>query len=147
MCRCSTAARVAKCLGILLLLGEVRLSDPAIRSARFTAPALYTRGASERLVRPGSRRPRDRQRRSVLCFCVAGLFGEDLVQRGYRSVSAALAYLAARLGAATRQVAHAIRTSALLSGISTASPVTVCLCSPRTARTWLRVGWPWLRRA
>jgi hypothetical protein len=42
-----------------LLLGEVRLSDPTIRSARFTAPALYTRGASERLVQPGSRRLRD----------------------------------------------------------------------------------------
>lgn len=48
-----------------LLLGEVRLSDPAMRSARFTAPALYTRGASERLVQPGSRRLRDRLRRAV----------------------------------------------------------------------------------
>lgn len=48
-----------------LLLGEVRLSDPAIRSARFTAPALYTRGASERLVQPGSRRLRDPFRRAV----------------------------------------------------------------------------------
>jgi hypothetical protein len=82
-----------------------------------------------------------------VCFCVAGLFGEDLLQRGYRSLSAALAYLAALLGAATRQMAHAIRTSASLRGISTASPMTVCWCSPRTARTWLRVGKPWLRRA
>ncbi|GAA3159201.1 hypothetical protein GCM10010521_53950 [Streptomyces rameus] len=82
-----------------------------------------------------------------VCLCVAGLFGEDLLQPGYRSVSAALAYRAARLGAATRQVALAIRTSDSLPGISTASPMTVCSCSPRTARTWLRVGWPWLRRA
>jgi hypothetical protein len=82
-----------------------------------------------------------------VCFCVAGLFGEDLLQRGYRSVSAALAYLGACLGAATWQMAHAIRASALLRGISTASPMTVRWCSPRTARTWLRVDWPWLRRA
>lgn len=48
-----------------LLLGEVRLSDPAIRSARFTAPVLYTRGASERLVQPSSGRLRDPFRRAV----------------------------------------------------------------------------------
>lgn len=43
-----------------------------------------------------------------LCVCAAGLFGEDLLQRGYRRDSAVLAHVAAYPGAATRRVARAI---------------------------------------
>ncbi len=47
---------------------------------------------------------------TALCLCVyaAGLFGEDLLQRGYRRDSAVLAYIAVHPGAATRHVARAI---------------------------------------
>ncbi|MEU9623282.1 MarR family transcriptional regulator [Streptomyces sp. NPDC087228] len=38
----------------------------------------------------------------------AGLFGEDLLQRGYRRDRAVLAHIAAHPGAATRQVVAAI---------------------------------------
>jgi hypothetical protein len=50
-----------------------------------------------------------------VCVCAAGLFGEDLLQRGYRSDRAVLAYVAAYLGATTREVAQAIRTSERLT--------------------------------
>lgn len=45
-----------------------------------------------------------------LCVCVyaVGLFGEDLLQHGYRHDEAVPAYVAAYPGAATRHVAHAI---------------------------------------
>ncbi|KUO22092.1 winged helix-turn-helix domain-containing protein [Streptomyces dysideae] len=42
-----------------------------------------------------------------LCVCAAGLFGEDLVQRGYRRDRAVLAHIATHPGAATRHVARA----------------------------------------
>jgi hypothetical protein len=50
---------------------------------------------------------------TALCFCVcvAGLFGEDLLQRGYRGDSAVLAYIAVHPGAATRHLARAVGTS------------------------------------
>ncbi|WP_234341166.1 MarR family transcriptional regulator [Streptomyces sp. NRRL S-646] len=44
-----------------------------------------------------------------VCVCAAGLFGEDLLQRGYRGDRAVLAYVAAHPGATTPQVAQAIR--------------------------------------
>ncbi|MEV6537266.1 helix-turn-helix domain-containing protein [Streptomyces sp. NPDC051639] len=44
-----------------------------------------------------------------VCVCTAGLFGEDLLQRGYRGDRVVLAYVARHPGATTRQVAQAIR--------------------------------------
>ncbi|MFF7408794.1 MULTISPECIES: winged helix-turn-helix transcriptional regulator [Streptomyces] len=46
-----------------------------------------------------------------LCVCAAGLFGEDLVQRGYRRDRAVLAHIAVHPGAATRHVARAVGAS------------------------------------
>jgi hypothetical protein len=43
-----------------------------------------------------------------LCVCAAGLFGEDLLQRGYRRDRAVLAHVAAHPGAETRSVARAV---------------------------------------
>ncbi|QES27197.1 hypothetical protein DEJ47_12665 [Streptomyces venezuelae] len=43
-----------------------------------------------------------------LCVCAAGLFGEDLVQRGYRQDLMVLAHVAAHLGAEARGIARAV---------------------------------------
>ncbi|GGT81103.1 hypothetical protein GCM10010207_88640 [Streptomyces atratus] len=43
-----------------------------------------------------------------VCVCAAGLFGEDLLQRGYRRDRAVLAHVAVHPGAATWHVARAI---------------------------------------
>ncbi|MFD7016688.1 winged helix-turn-helix transcriptional regulator [Streptomyces sp. NPDC059928] len=46
-----------------------------------------------------------------LCACAAGLFGEDLLQRGYRRDREVLAHIAVHPGAATRHVARAVGAS------------------------------------
>lgn len=46
-----------------------------------------------------------------LCVCAAGLFGEDLLQRGYHRDRAVLAHVAAHPGATTRHVARAVGVS------------------------------------
>ncbi|QDQ16616.1 winged helix-turn-helix domain-containing protein [Streptomyces spectabilis] len=46
-----------------------------------------------------------------LCVCAAGLYGEDLLQRGYHRDRAVLAHVAAHPGAATRHVARAVGAS------------------------------------
>ncbi|MFD4480370.1 winged helix-turn-helix transcriptional regulator [Streptomyces sp. NPDC058471] len=43
-----------------------------------------------------------------LCVCAAGLFGEDLLQRGYHRDRVVLAHIAGHPGAATRHVARAV---------------------------------------
>lgn len=43
-----------------------------------------------------------------LCVCAAGLFGEDLVQRGHRQDLMVLAHVAAHPGAETRGIARAV---------------------------------------
>ncbi|MBC9723963.1 helix-turn-helix domain-containing protein [Streptomyces sp. TRM68367] len=43
-----------------------------------------------------------------VCVCAAGLFGEDLLQRGYRGDRIVLAYVARHPGATTRQVAQTL---------------------------------------
>ncbi|MGW4441329.1 winged helix-turn-helix domain-containing protein [Streptomyces sp. NPDC004682] len=50
---------------------------------------------------------------TALCLfvCAAGLFGEDLLQRGYHRDRAVLAHVAAHPGAVTRHVARAIGVS------------------------------------
>ncbi|MEU3975148.1 winged helix-turn-helix domain-containing protein [Streptomyces bacillaris] len=45
-----------------------------------------------------------------LCVCAAGLFGEDLVQRGHRQDLVVLAHVAAHPGAETRGIARAVGT-------------------------------------
>ncbi|MEV6052831.1 winged helix-turn-helix domain-containing protein [Streptomyces sp. NPDC052107] len=46
-----------------------------------------------------------------LCVCAAGLFGEDLLQRGYHRDREVLAHVAGHPGAATRQIARAVGAS------------------------------------
>jgi hypothetical protein len=46
-----------------------------------------------------------------LCVCAAGLFGEDLPQRGYQRDREVLAYIAVHRGVATRHIARAIGAS------------------------------------
>ncbi|MGW2720484.1 winged helix-turn-helix transcriptional regulator [Streptomyces sp. NPDC001492] len=43
-----------------------------------------------------------------LCVCAAGLFGEDLLQRGFRRDRAVLTHIAAHPGAQTHSVARAV---------------------------------------
>ncbi|MFJ4918516.1 MarR family transcriptional regulator [Streptomyces sp. NPDC088725] len=43
-----------------------------------------------------------------VCVCAVGLFGEDLLQRGYHRDRAALAHVAEHPGATTRHVARSI---------------------------------------
>ncbi|MFD7862289.1 MarR family transcriptional regulator [Streptomyces sp. NPDC059783] len=45
-----------------------------------------------------------------LCVCAAGLFGEDLVQRGHRQDLVVLAHVAAHPGAEARGIARAVGT-------------------------------------
>ncbi|WP_240660037.1 helix-turn-helix domain-containing protein [Streptomyces sp. WAC 01529] len=44
----------------------------------------------------------------MYCVCAAGLFGEDLLQRGYRSDRLVLAHVARHPGTTTREVAQAL---------------------------------------
>ncbi|WP_246204259.1 MarR family transcriptional regulator [Streptomyces tailanensis] len=46
-----------------------------------------------------------------LCVCAAGLFGEDLLQRGYHRDREVLTYIAVHPGVATRHSAQAIGAS------------------------------------
>ncbi|MFD8117791.1 MarR family transcriptional regulator [Streptomyces microflavus] len=46
-----------------------------------------------------------------LCVCAAGLFGEDLVQRGHRQDLVVLAHVAAHPGAGARDIARAVGIS------------------------------------
>ncbi|WP_225987333.1 MarR family transcriptional regulator [Streptomyces spectabilis] len=90
---------------------EVHLSNPAFRSARYTAPILLALGAMNAWT---SQRAEDYGAMSTalcLCVCAAGLYGEDLLQRGYHRDRAVLAHVAAHPGAATRHVARAVGAS------------------------------------
>ncbi|UKY48155.1 hypothetical protein [Streptomyces inhibens] len=62
-----------------------------------------------------------------LCVCAAGLFGEDLVQRGYRRDRAILAHIARRPGAAPD-------TSPALSALPSVPWLATSTGSSRTAR-------------
>ncbi|MFH8290409.1 winged helix-turn-helix domain-containing protein [Streptomyces sp. NPDC018059] len=87
---------------------EVSLSNPAIRSARFTAPILLVLGAMNAWAAQRAEDYGSLSTALCLCVCAAGLFGEDLLQRGYRRDRAVLAHVAAHPGAATRHVARAV---------------------------------------
>ncbi|WP_234436793.1 MarR family transcriptional regulator [Streptomyces maremycinicus] len=89
---------------------EAYLSESAIRSARFTSPALFALGGLNAWVGQTAGDYLAVSTGLCVCVCAAGLFGEDLLQRGYRADRAVLAYVAAHPGATTRQVAQAIGT-------------------------------------
>ncbi|GGS93588.1 hypothetical protein GCM10010254_12000 [Streptomyces chromofuscus] len=90
-------------------LKEHHLSNAALRSARFTAPILLALGALNAWT--AQERPQEDygalSTALCLCVCAAGLFGEDLLQRG-REDRAVLAHIATHLGAAPRHVARAL---------------------------------------
>lgn len=102
---------VRLCLAAEARPKEVHLSNPALRSVRFTAPVLLALGAVNAWT---AQETEDYGALSAaLCLCVwaAGLFGEDLVQRGYRLDRAVLAHVAVHPGAAPRHVARAVGAS------------------------------------
>lgn len=86
---------------------EVHLSN-AFRSARFTAPVLLVLGAMNAWTAHQTEDYGSLSTALCLCVCAAGLFGEDLLQRGYRRDRVVLAHVAAHPGAATRRVARAV---------------------------------------
>ena len=89
---------------------EAHLSEFAIRSARFTSPALFALGGLNAWV---GQTAGDSLPYPAGCASVSArlaLFGEDLLQRGYRADRAVLVYVAAHPGVTTRQVAQAIGT-------------------------------------
>jgi hypothetical protein len=86
---------------------EARLSDPAIRSARFTSPVLFVLGALNAWSGQAAGDYAAVSTGLCVCVCAAGLFGEDLLQRSYRDDRAVLAHVAAHPGATMRNVARA----------------------------------------
>lgn len=87
---------------------EAHLSNSAIRSARFTAPILMALGTMNAWAVQRTGDYGSLSTALCLCVCAAGLFGEDLLQRGYRRDREVLAYVAGHPGAATRHVARAV---------------------------------------
>lgn len=109
----ATAARTGVQLGLAAEARpkEAHLSNPALRSARFTAPILLTLGALNAWTAQQRHDYGAFSTALCLCVCAAGLFGEDLVQPGYRRDRVVLAHIATHPGAATRQVARAVGAS------------------------------------
>ncbi|SBT91022.1 hypothetical protein GA0115233_102542 [Streptomyces sp. DI166] len=110
-CHCSAAITSPKPLGWasrgwpagMAPPWEARLSESAIRCARFTSPVLFALGGLNAWI---GRKAGDYPAVSTgLCLsvCAAGLFGEDLLQRGYRDDRVVLAHVARHPGATTRQ--------------------------------------------
>lgn len=87
---------------------EARLSGSAIRSARFASPVLFALGALNSWSGTAAGDYGAVSTGLCLCVCAAGLFGEDLLQRGYRRDRAVLAHVAAHPGADTRYVARSV---------------------------------------
>ncbi len=103
-------ARTPVLLGLVAeaRLKEAHLSNPALRSTRFTAPILLALGALNAWTAQETGDYGALSTALCLCVCAAGLFGEDLVQRGYRRDRAVVAHVAMHPGAALRQVACAV---------------------------------------
>ncbi|MFJ8732785.1 winged helix-turn-helix domain-containing protein [Streptomyces bauhiniae] len=87
---------------------ETRLPKFAIRSPRVTAPILLTLGAINAWLAAVEADYAALSTALCLCVCAAGLFGEDLVQRGHRQDLVVLAHVAAHPGAETRGIAQAV---------------------------------------
>lgn len=88
---------------------EVDLSESAIRSARFTSPALFALGGMNAWIGQTAGDYLAVSTGLCVCACAAGLFGEDLLQRGYRVDRVVLTFVATHPDSTTRQVARAIR--------------------------------------
>lgn len=90
---------------------EAHLSNSVIRSVRFTSPVLLALCAANAWTAQRTESYGALSTALCLCVCAAGLYGEDLLQRGYHRDRAALAHVAARPGAATRHVARAVEVN------------------------------------
>ncbi|MEU9240659.1 MarR family transcriptional regulator [Streptomyces sp. NPDC048385] len=91
---------------------EVHLPNPAIRSAPFTALILMALSAANAWTAQVTEDYAALSTGFCLCVCAAaGLFGEDLLQRGYHRDREVLACIAVHPGAATRHTAHAVGAS------------------------------------
>jgi len=87
---------------------EAHLPKSALRSVRFTAPILVALGAMNAWTAQTKADYAALFTALCLCVCAAGLFGEDLVQRGHRQDLMVLAHVAAHPGAETRGIARAV---------------------------------------
>jgi hypothetical protein len=98
----------ALCRSAVTPTKEAHLPKSALRSARVTAPILLSLGAMNAW---GAQQAGDCGSVSTalcLCACAAGLFGEDLLQRGYRRDRVVVAHIAAHPGGETRSVGQAV---------------------------------------
>ncbi|MFF1478271.1 hypothetical protein ACFVYD_11980 [Streptomyces sp. NPDC058301] len=77
-------------------------------SARITAPILLALGAANAWMAQTAADYAALSTALCLCVCAAGLFGEDLVQRGYRQDRMVLVYVAENPGAAVDGIARAV---------------------------------------
>lgn len=89
---------------------EALLPKAALRSARVTAPILLALGAMNAWTAQTNADYAELSTALCLCVCAAGLFGEDLVQRGQRQDLLVLAHIAAHPGAEARGIARAVGT-------------------------------------
>lgn len=89
---------------------EAHLPKASLRSARFSAPILLALGATNAWTAQMTADYAALSTALCLCVCAAGLFGEDLVQRGHRQDLVVLAHVAAHPGAAARDIARAVGT-------------------------------------
>ncbi|MEU8954847.1 helix-turn-helix domain-containing protein [Streptomyces sp. NPDC048518] len=87
---------------------EVRLPESAIRSARYTSPVLFALGGLNAWVGQAASDYLAVSTGLCVSVCAAGLFGEDLLQRGYRSDRVVLAHVARHPGATAREVAQVL---------------------------------------
>ncbi|WP_338678263.1 winged helix-turn-helix domain-containing protein [Streptomyces sp. SCSIO 30461] len=87
---------------------EVCLSESAIRSARFTSPVLFALGGLNAWAGQTAGDYLAVSAGFCVPVCAAGLFGEDLLRRGYRGDRVVLAYVARHPGATTGEVAQAV---------------------------------------
>jgi hypothetical protein len=84
------------------------LPKPAIRSARVTAPVLLMLSVMDAWTAQAKADYAALSTALRLCVRAAGLFGEDLAQRGHRNDLVVLAYVAAHPGAEARAIAQAV---------------------------------------
>jgi hypothetical protein len=82
---------------------EARLSESAIRFARFTSPVLFALGGLNAWVGQKAGDYPAVSTGPCASVCAAGLFGADLLQREYRDDRVGLVHVARHPGATTRQ--------------------------------------------
>ena len=84
------------------------LPKAALRSARFTSPILLALGAMNAWTAQTNADYAALSTALCLCVCAAGLFGEDLVQRGHRQDLVVPAHIAAHPVDEARGIARAV---------------------------------------